>query len=137
MTDVKMLERGDDWQCPSMEERERARNEIHQIIHSVITTTCIKPSTTVSTTTTFMPSVPDITAAICGGPGWRHVAFINMTDMHQLQMLYWTQFDNIFQEDLWTVTHNSRRMFFNHIQRCMSTIQPCVWEDKGIPVWCS
>ena len=29
MTDVKVLERGDDWQCPSVEERERARNEIH------------------------------------------------------------------------------------------------------------
>ena len=31
-TDDKVLERGDDWQCPSTEERERARNEIHNII---------------------------------------------------------------------------------------------------------
>ena len=57
VTDVKVLERADDWQCPSMEERERARNEIHQIIDSVIA------------------------SSICNGtPGWRHVAFINMTD---------------------------------------------------------
>ena len=26
---TKVLERGDDWQCPLMEEREKARNEIH------------------------------------------------------------------------------------------------------------
>ena len=58
VTDVKVLERGDDWQCPSMEERERARNEIHQTISSVITS-----------------------INICNGtPGWRRVAFINMTD---------------------------------------------------------
>ena len=57
VTDVKVLERGDDWQCPSMEERERARNEIHQIANSVIAST------------------------VCNGtPGWRRVAFINMTD---------------------------------------------------------
>ena len=57
VTDVKVLERGDDWQCPTMEERERARNEIHQIANSVIAST------------------------VCNGtPGWRHVAFINMTD---------------------------------------------------------
>ena len=56
MTDVKVLERGDDWLCPSMEERERARNEIHEIASSVI-------------------------AFICNGtPGWRRVTFINMTD---------------------------------------------------------
>ena len=57
VTDVKVLERGDDWQCPTMEERERARNEIHQIANSVIAST------------------------VCNGtPGWRRVAFINMTD---------------------------------------------------------
>ena len=63
MTDVKVLERGDDWQCPSMEERERARNEIHNTVNSVI--------------------VAIMTGHIhtCNGtPGWRHVAFINMTD---------------------------------------------------------
>ena len=57
VTDVKVLERGDDCQYPTMEERERARNEIHQIANSVITST------------------------VCNGtPGWRRVAFINMTD---------------------------------------------------------
>ena len=30
MSDVKLLERGDDWQCPSVEKREKARNEIHE-----------------------------------------------------------------------------------------------------------
>ena len=58
MTEVRVLESGDcDWQCPSMEERERARNEIHQAANSAIA------------------------SSICNGtPGWRRVAFINMTD---------------------------------------------------------
>ena len=57
MANVKVLERGDDWQCPSTEERDRARNELHQIASSAIVST------------------------ICNGtPGWRRVAFINMTD---------------------------------------------------------
>ena len=56
-TSTKVLERGDDWQCPPMEERKRARNEIHQIANSAIL------------------------ATICNGTlGWRRVAFINMTD---------------------------------------------------------
>ena len=38
-TDVKVLERGDDWQCPPMEERERAKKEIHQIANSAILAT--------------------------------------------------------------------------------------------------
>ena len=99
MTDVKVLERGDDWQCPSMEERERARNEIHQIINSVIEITLPTTTTTASTTTmpltttsattmsttTSMSTMSTITG-ICdcntcnGTPGWRRVAFINMTD---------------------------------------------------------
>ena len=56
MADTKVLERGDDWQCPPMEERERARNEFHQLANSVILSVCN------------------------GTPGWRRVAFINMTD---------------------------------------------------------
>ena len=56
ITNTKVIGRGDDWQCPSMKERERARNEIHQIASSVIATVCN------------------------GTPGWRRVAFINMTD---------------------------------------------------------
>ena len=57
ITNVKTLENGDyDLLCPSVEERERARNEIHQIANLVI-------------------------SSICNGtPGWRRVAFINMTD---------------------------------------------------------
>ena len=71
-TDVKVLERGDDWQCPSMEKREKARNEIQQVIDSVIATTLL--ITTTASTTTMSP------VADCSGPGWRRVAFINMTD---------------------------------------------------------
>ena len=56
-TNAKVLQRGDDWQCPSVEERERARNEIYQIVDSVIA------------------------SSVCNGtPGWRRIAFINMTD---------------------------------------------------------
>ena len=82
MTDLQVLERGDDWQCPSMEERESARNKIHQIVASVFATTMptiiralttTMPSTTTSATT--MSTMTD-----CSGPGWRRVAFINMTD---------------------------------------------------------
>ena len=57
ITDVKVLERGDDWQCPSTEERERARDEIHQIANSAIAST-----------------------NMCGTSSWRRVGFINMTD---------------------------------------------------------
>ena len=32
--DIKLLNRGDDQQCASIEEREKARNEIHQIANS-------------------------------------------------------------------------------------------------------
>ena len=97
MTDIKVLERGDDWQCPSMEERERARNEIHQIAASVIatmtTSTRSMPTTTsISTTAASTTTMPLTTTSVttmstmtgtytCNGtPGWRRVAFINMTD---------------------------------------------------------
>ena len=63
-TDVQVLERGDDWQCPPMEERERARNEIHQIANSAI-----------------LATTGHIYRYTCNGtPGWRRVAFINMTN---------------------------------------------------------
>ena len=56
-TDIKLLDRGDNRQCASVGERETARNEIHQIANAAIL------------------------ATICNGtPGWRRVAFINMTD---------------------------------------------------------
>ena len=61
-TNVKMLERDDDWQCPSIEERERTRNELHQNANSAI-----------SAMTSHIHT--------CNGtPEWRCVAFINMTD---------------------------------------------------------
>ena len=62
MTDVKVLERGDDWQCASMEERERTRNELHQNASSAIL------------------AVTGPLHTCHGTPGWRRVAFINMTD---------------------------------------------------------
>ena len=59
-TDTMVPEGGDyctkNWQCPSREERERARNRINRIATQVIL------------------------ASTCSGPGWRCVAFINMTD---------------------------------------------------------
>ena len=63
LTSIKVLERGDDWQCPSMEERETMRNEIHQIANSIILTATGHQLHTCN-----------------GTPGWRRVAFINMTD---------------------------------------------------------
>ena len=97
VTDVKVLERGDDGKCSSMEERERARNEIHHIVLSVIgnmttliTTSTVPTISAISTgsTTTSMPIATSMTTTptmvgtyICNGtPGWRRVAFINMTD---------------------------------------------------------
>ena len=56
-TNVKVLERDDNWQCPSTEERERAREEIHQIANSAIAS-----------------------ANMCGTSSWRRIGFINMTD---------------------------------------------------------
>ena len=64
MIDIQMLERGDDWQRSSMEERERARNKIHQIANLMI-----------------VMAVATGHIHTCNGtPGWRRVAFINMTD---------------------------------------------------------
>ena len=49
---IRVFQGGGNGQCLSVEERERTRNEIHQIAIS----------------------------STCSGPGWRRVAFINMTD---------------------------------------------------------
>ena len=79
LTDVQVLERGDDWQCPSLEERERAKYEIHQTVATVITTTTSTRSTTMPSTTTSVTTMSTMTD--CNGkPGWRRVAFIDMTD---------------------------------------------------------
>ena len=63
LTNVKVLETdGCDLQCPLVEEREAVRNEIHQIANSAILIATGHIHT-------------------CNGtPGWRRVAFINMTD---------------------------------------------------------
>ena len=82
----KVLKSGDNGQCPSMEERERARNELHQIIESAIASTTITPTPTETTTPAISTLIPTTTSTMsitytCNGtPGWRRVAFIDMTD---------------------------------------------------------
>ena len=92
VTDIRVLQGGDNGQCPSVEERERARNDIHQIVASVITT--IASTTTMPSTTTLATTMPTTAAMTtmssmtgtytcytCNGtPGWMRVTFINMTD---------------------------------------------------------
>ena len=60
---IKVLPTSIGGQCPSVEERERVRNEIHQLVNE---------------------TVYDIAASYshtCNGtPGWKRIAFINMTD---------------------------------------------------------
>ena len=85
VTDFKVLEGGGDGQCPSVEERERARNEIRQIVASVVTSALptMTALTTVPSTTTSALTTPTTVSTLtdCNGtPGWRRVAFINMTD---------------------------------------------------------
>ena len=80
---IRTLQGGGNGQCPSMEERERARNEIQQVIASVVATTL--PTTTTSATAMTTTSTAAMTTMSpmtdCNGtPGWRRVAFINMTD---------------------------------------------------------
>ena len=61
--EIKVLPTSVGGQCPSVEERERASNEIHQLVNE---------------------TVYDIAASYshtCNGtPGWKRIAFINMTD---------------------------------------------------------
>ena len=95
VTNTRVLRGHDDGQCPLMEERERVRNEIHQLTDLV---------------------VANFHMYSCGGtPGWRRVAFYQH-DGHQLQLPHWTQIDILFQENMWTITHNLLWMFFNYIQ---------------------
>ena len=58
LTDMKVLQNSETGKCLSMEERERARNEIYQVTNS---------------------TVADLLNT-CGTLGWRHVAFFNMTN---------------------------------------------------------
>ena len=164
MTNLKLLERGDDWQHASVEDWEgdpRARNEIHQIIDSVIycyffypahyqyttasAATSTMPSTTVSATkTAVMSTMPSTTASATmmptmtdyNGPGWRRIAFINMTAISY----------NSYCPIGFNLTSYSKRTcgrlyktwggcFSTTLIQCWRfTIQPYMWEDKGIPV---
>ena len=64
-TDIKVLEKSGDCQCASVEDRERARSEIHQIANSAI-----------------LAAIATGHIHTCNStPGWRRVAFINMTDI--------------------------------------------------------
>ena len=63
MIDAQILAGGDDGQCPSVEAIERARNELHQIANSII-----------------LAATGHQLHTCNGTPGWRRVAFINMTD---------------------------------------------------------
>ena len=61
MVGINVREKGNDGQCLSVEERERARNNIHQIAFSV--------------------GIAVASGYTCNGTqGWRRVAFINITD---------------------------------------------------------
>ena len=95
MTDFKVLEGDGNGRYASVDEREKARNEIHQIVTSVIadtfpttpgaSTTIIPLSSTTNSAKTMFatdsiatrmhPTMTD-----CSGPEWRRVAFINMTN---------------------------------------------------------
>ena len=63
--EIKVLPTSVGGQCPSVEERERVRNEIHQLVNETV-------------------HVYDIAASYshtCNGTsGWKRIAFINMTD---------------------------------------------------------
>ena len=67
---IKTLPGGDVGQCSSLEKRERARNELYQFAASIIANTTSAPT---------MPTMTN-TYTCNGTPGWRRVAFINMTD---------------------------------------------------------
>ena len=58
MIDIKVLQGGDGGECALIKERERALNEIHQEVYSSL----------------------ENTYTCNGTPGWRRVAFVNMTD---------------------------------------------------------
>ena len=61
--EIKVLPTSVGGQCPSVEERERARNEIHQLVNETVYDIAASNSHTCN-----------------GTPGWKRIAFINMTD---------------------------------------------------------
>ena len=62
--EIKVLPPSVGGQCPSVEERERVRNEIHQVVNESIHRT----------------NALYATYTCNGTPGWKRIAFINMTD---------------------------------------------------------
>ena len=68
---------GGDGQCPSLEEREQVQNEIRQNVASVISSEVLVVQPTDQSTAA---PTSDPTYTCNGTPGWRRVAFINMTD---------------------------------------------------------
>ena len=79
---IRVPQGGRGGQCLTLEQRERAQSEIRQITYSVIAsalaTEAPASTATASSTTTSATTVSTVTD--CGTPGWRRVAFINMTD---------------------------------------------------------
>ena len=61
--EIKVLPTIVEGQCPSVEERERVRNEIHQLVNEAVY------------------DIAALSTHTCNGtPGWKRIAFINMTD---------------------------------------------------------
>ena len=94
LTDIKVLQSGGTRMCSSMEERERAKNDIHQITNSIIgqienggknatITETLRNDThqmNDSTTDDAQQIGNSTISNTCGTLGWRRVAFINMTN---------------------------------------------------------
>ena len=81
LTDIKVLQRGSGM-CSSMEERERAKNDIHQITNSIIgqIEDGGKNATIMERNNTYQMNDSTTIANTCGTLGWRRVTFINMTN---------------------------------------------------------
>ena len=81
LTDIKVLQMGSGM-CSSMEERERAKNDIHQITNSIIgqIEDGGKNATIMERNNTYQTNDSTTIANTCGTLGWRRVTFINMTN---------------------------------------------------------
>lgn len=64
--------------CPLDEDRERARNELSSNVQNILAS--------------ITPTQGPPAASPCGGIGWRHVAYLNMTDQAQSCPSPWTLF---------------------------------------------
>ena len=85
--DLKVISIDAEHRCLSTGRRENMLNEFRQNIKSIVST-IINYGSTVSPTMATTPSTPDVTPmgiseavfTCCGTPGWRRLAFINMTN---------------------------------------------------------